>query len=100
MTEKKSTKFRPMRDNILVLRDEAESKSEGGIIMPEGSVKPPARGTVRAVGPGLHTESGVLIPMALNPGDRVVFGAHAGHDVEVDHVSYVVIRSIDVLGVV
>jgi len=93
-------KFRPLRDRILIIQDDAEEKSAGGIIMPHASVKPPSQGTVIAVGSGQHTESGVLIPVDLKRGDRVVYGAHAGHAIKMDDVDYVVITSNDVLGVI
>jgi len=101
MTEKLPTpKFRPLRDRVLVLRDDAESETEGGIIVPEGAKKPPSRGIVIAVGKGLHTEQGVLIPVDLDPGDHITFGAHSGQDIEIDGQEYVVITSSDVLGVI
>jgi chaperonin GroES len=92
-------RFKPLRDRILVVRDEAEKQTEGGIIVPQSIQKPPSQGIVIAVGPGQHTESGVLIPLDLHRGDRVAFGAHAGHDIEIDDVAYIVITANDVLGV-
>ena len=64
-------KFRPLHDRIVLKRIEAESKSAGGIIIPDTVKEKPSQGEVVAVGPGGREESGKLIPIDLKAGDRV-----------------------------
>lgn len=66
--------FRPLHDRVVVKRIEAEEKSAGGIIIPDTAKKKPSQGEVIAVGPGGRDESGKLIPIDIEVGDRVLFG--------------------------
>ena len=91
-------RFIPLAGNILVRRIEAESVSKGGIIIPQVAKDRPFEGVVEAVGPGAEREDGTLRPIALNTGDRVLFGKYAGHDVKISDVDYTIMREDDVLG--
>lgn len=75
--------WRPMRDWVVVRRSEQSDRSRGGIIIPDSAKQKSADGTVLAVGPGFEMPSGFRIPTGVKPGDRVVFGAHAGDDRDV-----------------
>jgi chaperonin GroES len=75
--------IRPIHDKILVRRDEAESKTESGIILPEKAKDKPKSGTVEAVGTGIiNTETGALIPLTVKKGDRIIFSSYAGTEVK------------------
>lgn len=71
----------PMYDRLLVKRLEAESVTEGGIIIPDDSQEKPAEGEVIAVGRGRVGEDGDRIPMAVEVGDKVIFSKYAGTEV-------------------
>ena len=77
------TPIRPIHDKILVRRDEAEGKTESGIILPEKAKDKPKSGTVEAVGTGtINTETGALIPLTVKKGDRIIFSSYAGTEVK------------------
>ena len=64
-------KFRPLHDRVVVQRTEEESKSAGGIIIPDTAKEKPIQGEVIAVGPGARDERGALVALAVKKGDRV-----------------------------
>jgi len=90
-------KIRPLHDRILVKRIEEESKSSGGIIIPDSAKEKPAEGKVVAVGPGKLDDDGEAIPLAVKKGDRVLFSKYAGTEVNLDGGEHLIIREDDVL---
>jgi chaperonin GroES len=92
-------KFRPLHDRVVIKRVEAEAKSAGGIIIPDTVKEKPQQGEVVAVGPGGRDESGKLIPIDLEAGDRVLFGKWSGNEVKIDGVDYLIMKESDVMGV-
>jgi chaperonin GroES len=93
-------KFRPLHDRVVVTRIDAESKTVGGIIIPDTAKEKPSEGEVIAVGPGGRDESGKLIPIDLKKGDRVLFGKWSGTEVKIDGVEYLIMKESDILGVI
>jgi chaperonin GroES len=93
-------KFRPLHDRVVVTRIDAESKTAGGIIIPDTAKEKPSEGEVIAVGPGGRDESGKLIPIDLKKGDRVLFGKWSGTEVKIDGVEYLIMKESDILGVI
>lgn len=94
-------KLRPLQDRIIVERIEEETKTAGGIIIPDTvSKEKPQEGKVIAVGKGKVTEDGKLLPVDVKVGDRVLFGKYAGSDVKVDGKEYLIMREDDILGVI
>jgi chaperonin GroES len=92
-------KFRPLHDRVVVKRIEAEEKSAGGIIIPDTAKEKPQQGEVVAVGPGGRDEAGKLIPIDVQPGDRVLFGKWSGTEVKIDGVEYLIMKESDIMGV-
>ena len=90
-------KIRPLHDRILVKRIEEESKSSGGIIIPDSAKEKPAEGKVIAVGSGKLDDDGEAIPLAVKKGDRVLFSKYAGTEVNLDGGEHLIIREDDVL---
>jgi chaperonin GroES len=90
-------KIRPLHDRILVKRIEEESKSSGGIIIPDSAKEKPAEGKVIAVGGGKLDDDGEPIPLAVKKGDRVLFSKYAGTEVNLDGGEHLIIREDDVL---
>src|SRR5919112_4999898 len=93
-------KFRPLHDRVVVKRIAAEEKTRGGIIIPDTAKEKPQEGEVIAVGPGGRDESGKLIPIDLQVGDRVLFGKWSGTEVRLDGVEYLIMKESDIMGVV
>jgi chaperonin GroES len=92
-------KFRPLHDRVVVRRIEAESKSAGGIIIPDTAKEKPQTGEITAVGPGGRDEAGKLIPIDLKVGDTVLFGKWSGTEVKLDGVELLIMKESDIMGV-
>src|SRR6201997_3223089 len=92
-------KFRPLHDRVVVKRIDAEEKSAGGIIIPDSAKEKPSQGEVIAVGPGGRDESGKLIPIDIQVGDRVLFGKGSGTEVEIAGQQLLVMKESGVMGV-
>jgi chaperonin GroES len=92
-------KFRPLHDRVVVERIDAESKSVGGIIIPDTAQEKPSQGEVVAVGPGGRDEAGKLIPIDIKVGDRVLFGKWSGTEVKLDGVDLLILKESDIMGV-
>jgi chaperonin GroES len=92
-------KFRPLHDRVVVRRVEAEEKTAGGIIIPDTAKEKPQQGEVVAVGPGGRDESGKLIPIDVQAGDRVLFGKWSGTEVKIDGIEYLIMKENDIMGV-
>jgi chaperonin GroES len=94
-------KVRPLGDKVLVKRDEAETRTESGLYLPEKAKDKPKSGTVTAVGPGaVNTDTGARIPLTLKPGDKVLFTSYAGTEIKVEGVDLLILDEADILAVV
>ena len=93
-------KFRPLHDRIVVTRIDAESKTAGGIIIPDTAKEKPSEGEVISVGPGGRDESGKIIPIDLKVGDHVLFGKWSGTEVKIEGVEYLIMKESDIMGVI
>ena len=91
--------FRPLHDRVVVRRVEGESKTAGGIIIPDTAAEKPQQGEVLAVGPGAREESGKLIPLDVKKGDKVLFGKWSGTEVKIDGEELLVMKESDIMGV-
>ena len=92
-------KFRPLHDRVVVKRIEADEKTAGGIIIPDTAKEKPQQGEVVAVGPGGRDETGKLIPIDVQAGDRVLFGKWSGTEVKIDGDEYLIMKESDIMGV-
>ncbi len=92
-------KLRPMQDRIIVKRLEEESKTAGGIFIPETAKEKPQKGEVVAVGNGKKTDDGKVIPLDVKVGEKVLFGKYAGTEIKVEGEEYLIMREDDILGV-
>ena len=91
--------FRPLGDRVLVKRVEEESKTKGGIIIPDTAKEKPQEGEVVSVGPGARDESGKVNALELKAGDRILFGKWSGTEVKIDVEDLIIMKESDVLGV-
>ena len=92
-------KFRPLHDRVVVKRIDAEDKTAGGIIIPDTAKEKPSQGEVVAVGSGGRDESGKVIPIDIQVGDRVLFGKWSGTEVKIDGADLLIMKESDVMGV-
>jgi chaperonin GroES len=97
--EEKLMKFRPLHDRVVVKRIDAEERTAGGIIIPDTAKEKPSQGEIIAVGPGGRDENGKLIPIDVQPEDRVLFGKWSGTEVKIDGVEYLIMKESDIMGV-
>ena len=93
-------KFRPLHDRVVVRRIEGDTKTAGGIIIPDTAKEKPSEGEIIAVGPGGRDESGKLIPIDLKVGDRILFGKWSGTEVKIDGEELLIMKESDVMGVI
>jgi chaperonin GroES len=93
-------KLRPLQDRILVQRVEEESKTKGGIIIPDTAKEKPAEGKVIAVGNGKVGDDGKRVALELKVGDRILFGKYSGTEVKIEGEEQLIMREDDVLGVI
>jgi len=93
-------KVRPLQDRISVERLEEETKTAGGLIIPDTAKEKPQQGKVIAVGKGKKTEEGKVMPLDVKAGDKILFGKYSGTEIKIDGKEYLMMREDDVLGVI
>lgn len=94
-------KFQPINDRICVRRDTSDETTAGGIVIPDIAKKKPQKGTVVAVGPGkLNESSGERTPVGVKAGDRILFGAWSGEDLDIDGEKVIFLAESQVLAVI
>ncbi len=88
----------PKADRVIIKAAAAETKTSGGIIIPDTAKEKPQKGTVVAVGPGKYAEhTGTLIPMTTKVGEEVYYGKYAGTEITLDGEDYLIMRESDIL---
>jgi chaperonin GroES len=92
--------FRPLHDRVVLKRIEADSKTTGGIIIPDTAKEKPSQGEIVAVGPGGRDEAGKLTPIDLKVGDIVLFGKWSGTEVKIDGQDLLIMKESDIMGVI
>ena len=93
-------KLRPLHDRVIIKRLEAETKSAGGIVIPDTATEKPIKGQVVAVGTGKILEDGKVRPLAVKAGDKVLFGKYSGTEVKVDGEELLVMREEDLVAII
>ncbi|MBM3519493.1 MAG: co-chaperone GroES [Alphaproteobacteria bacterium] len=92
-------KFRPLHDRVVVKRVEEDTKTKGGIIIPDTAQEKPMQGEVIAVGPGARDETGKIVPLDVKKGDRILFGKWSGTEVKIDGTEFLIMKESDIMGV-
>ena len=92
--------FRPMHDCVLVRRMDEDSKTAGGIIIPDTAQEKPSQGVIVAVGTGIRTEDGKVTPLDVKPKDKVLFGKWSGNEVTIDGEELLIMKESDILGII
>ena len=93
-------KLKPLGDRIIIEpTEEDDSKSSGGIIIPDTAKEKPQEGEVVAVGPGTKSDEGKISPMDVKTGDIVLFGKWSGTEVKIDGKEYSIMKESDIMGI-
>ncbi len=92
-------KFRPLHDRVVVKRLEEDTKTAGGIIIPDTAKEKPQQGKIVAVGPGARDENGKVNPLDVKAGDTVLFGKWSGTEVKIDGEDLLIMKESDIMGV-
>ena len=95
-----SMAFRPLHDRVVVQALDSESKTAGGIIIPDTAKEKPSQGKVISVGPGARDNDGKIVPIDLKKGDTVLYGKYSGTEVKIDGKDLLIMRESDVMGVI
>jgi len=93
-------KFRPLHDRVVIRRVEEESRTAGGIIIPDTAKEKPMQGEVLAVGPGARNEKGEIVALEVKVGDRVLFGKWSGTEVRLDGEELMIMKESDIMAVI
>ena len=92
--------FKPLHDRVVVSRFSEETKTAGGIILPDTAQEKPSEGTIVAVGNGVRGEDGSITPLDVKKGDHVLFGKFGGTEIKVDGEELMILRESDILGII
>ena len=92
--------FRPLHDRVVVRRVESETKTAGGIIIPDTAKEKPQEGEIIAVGAGARDEQGKIQPLDVKAGDRILFGKWSGTEVKLNGEDLLIMKESDILGIV
>ena len=90
---------RPLHDRVLVRRTAEETKTAGGIIIPDTAKEKPQRGEIVATGKGRVQEDGKVTPLDVKVGDKVLFGKYSGTELKLNGEEYLMMREEDILGI-
>ena len=92
-------KIRPLHDRVVVRRLEEETKTAGGIVLPDSATEKPSRGEVLAVGPGKFMDNGEVRACTVRKGDKVLFGQYGGSTVKIDGEELLILGESEIFGV-
>ena len=93
-------KIRPLGDKVLVQRMEAETKTAGGIVLPDTAKEKPQKGKVISVGEGKTLDDGSKQQMQVKKGDMVLFTSYAGTDIKIEGKEYLIMSESDIMAVI
>lgn len=93
-------KFRPLHDRVLVRRVEEDTKTAGGIIIPDSAQEKPSEGEIVAAGTGTKSEDGKVTPLDVKAGDRILFGKWSGTEVKLNMEDLLIMKESDIMGVI
>ena len=92
--------IRPLHDRVIIKRLDSETKSAGGIVLPDSAAEKPSRGKVVAVGNGKHLDNGEVRSLDVKVGDEVLFGKYSGSEVKVNNDDLIVMREDEIMAVI
>lgn len=92
--------IRPLGDRVVVKPLPGEEVTKSGIVLPDTAKEKPQEGEVVSVGSGRLLDSGERVAIDLKAGDKVLFSKYAGNEVKINDVEYLILREMDVLGII
>lgn len=92
-------KIRPLYDRVVIRRQDEETKTAGGIVLPGSAAEKPSRGEVLSVGNGRLLDNGEVRPLEVKVGDKVVFSQYGGSIVKIDGEELLIMSESDILGI-
>jgi chaperonin GroES len=92
-------KIRPLHDRVIIKRLDEESKTSGGLYIPDTAKEKPIQGKVIAVGSGKRDKDGKLVALDVKAGDKVLFSKYSGTEVKIDGDEHLIMREEDLLAV-
>ena|SRR3989344_4413077 len=95
-----NTKIQPLLDNVLIEPAEEETKSPGGIYLPENAKEKPTIGVVKAVGPGKLDENGKIIKLSVKVGDKVYYKKWGGNEIKIAGIELLLVEEKDILAII
>ena len=95
-----SLKLRPVGDRVIAQRLGSAEKTKSGLYLPDNAQEKPREGKVIAVGSGRMLKSGKVVPLAVKPGERIIFGKYSGSEIKVDDKEYVFLNEDDILAII
>jgi chaperonin GroES len=93
-------KVKPLSDRVLIKVQESETKTAGGIIIPQTAQEKTQTGVVVSVGPGVRDDSGKLIALEVKVGDKVMYDKYAGTQIKIDSAEHLIVKMADILAVI
>jgi chaperonin GroES len=93
-------KFTPLHDRVLVKRVEQDTKTKGGIIIPDSVQEKPMEGKVISAGSGAKSEDGKVTPLDVKAGDKILFGKWSGTEVTIEGDELIIMKESDILGII
>ncbi len=90
---------KPLQDRVLIKRLEEETKTAGGIIIPDNHKEKPAQGEVISVGTGYRLQDGTVKALEVKKGDKVLFGKYSGTEVKVGGETFVIMKEDEIFGI-
>ncbi|MDR3515313.1 MAG: co-chaperone GroES [Azospirillaceae bacterium] len=91
--------FRPLHDRVAVKAIEQDTKTAGGIIIPDTAKEKPQQGEIVAVGTGARNDKGDIVPLTVKVGDKILYGKWSGTEVKIDGETLLIMRESDLLGI-
>jgi chaperonin GroES len=98
--KEQEVKLTPLADRVVVKRLEAETKTKGGIVLPDSAKEKPKRGKIVAIGVGKRLDSGELVKPSVRVGDEVIFSSYAGTEITVGDEEVLIMTQDDILAVI
>src|SRR5580704_7433771 len=92
--------IRPLYDRIVVRRIKEQESMSGSIVIPDSAKEKPQEADVIAVGAGKRLDDGKLVPLDVQPGDRILLGKYSGSEIKLDGEELLIVREDEVLGIV
>jgi len=93
-------KIRPLHDRVVVRPLTSETKTKGGIIIPDTAKEKPSEGEIIAVGAGARSEDGRIVKLDVKKGDRILYGKWSGTEVKIDGEDLLIMKESDIMGVI